>query len=71
MVWGSYAVKIEVKMGVCLWRVLRLARMLCALIYRQNSDLANLLKLARKKVPQSARLSAEGGDVIAIWAMPK
>ena len=42
-------------------RVLRLARMLCALMYRQNGDLANLLKSARKKVPQSARLSAGGG----------
>ena len=30
-------------------RVLRLARMLCALMYRQNGDLANLLKSARKK----------------------
>ena len=35
--------------------------MLCALMYRQNGDLANLLKSARKKVPQSARLSAGGG----------
>ena len=34
--------------------------MLCALMYRQNGDLANLLKSARKKVPQSARLSAGG-----------
>ena len=42
-------------------RVLRLARMLCALMYHQNGDLANLLKSARKKVPQSARLSAGGG----------
>ena len=32
--------------------------MLCALMYRQNSDLANLLKSSRKKVPYSARLSA-------------
>ena len=30
--------------------------MLCALMYRQNGDLANLLKSVRKKVPQSARL---------------
>ena len=29
-------------------------------MYRQNGDLANLLKLARKKVPQSVRLSAGG-----------
>ena len=43
MVWGTYAVKIEVKMGICLcWRVLRLARMLCPLMYRQHGDLANL-----------------------------
>ena len=32
-----------------------------ALIYPQNSDLTKLLKSARKKVPQSARLSAGGG----------
>ena len=41
--------------------------MLCALMYRQNGDLANR---PGKKVPQSARLSA-GGGLIAIWAMPK
>ena len=47
--------------------------MLCALMYRQNGDLANLLKSAGKKVPQSGRLSAGegGGGAIAIWAMPK
>ena len=33
-----------------------------ALIYPQNGDLTKLLKSARKKVPQSARLSA-GGEV--------
>ena len=33
-------------------RVLRLARMLCALMYRQNGDLANLLKSAGKKCPR-------------------
>ena len=32
-----------------------------ALIYTQNGDLTKLLKSARKKVPQSARLSAGGG----------
>ena len=32
-----------------------------AVIYPQNSDLTKLLKSARKKVPQSARLSAGGG----------
>ena len=30
-------------------------------MYRQNGDLANLLKLARKKVPQSAQMSAGRG----------
>ena len=51
MVWGIYAVKIEVNMGICLCseRVLRLATMLCALMYRHNGNLANLLKKARKK----------------------
>ena len=34
---------------------------LVALIYPQNGDLTKLLKSARKKVPQSARLSAGGG----------
>ena len=32
-----------------------------ALIYPQNGDLTKSLKSARKKVPQSARLSAGGG----------
>ena len=32
-----------------------------ALIYPQNGDLTKLLKSARKKVPQSARLSAGRG----------
>ena len=32
-----------------------------ALIYPQNGDLKKLLKSSRKKVPQSARLSAGGG----------
>ena len=32
-----------------------------AIIYPQNSDLTKSLKSARKKVPQSARLSAGGG----------
>ena len=41
--------------------VLRLARMLCALMYRQNGDLANLLKSAQKKVPQSVQMSAGRG----------
>ena len=43
-----------------------------AVICPQNDDLTNLLKPARKKVPQSARLNAgEGGVAKAIWAMPK
>ena len=41
-----------------------------ALIYPQNGDLTKLLKSARKKVPQSARLSA-GGGAKAKRAMPK
>ena len=44
--------------------------MLCAHMYRQNSDLENLLKSARKKMPQSARLSV-GGVAKAKRAMPK
>ena len=32
-----------------------------ALVYPQNGDLTKSLKSARKKVPQSARLRAEGG----------
>ena len=44
-----------------------------ALIYPQNGDLKKLLKSARKKVPQSARLSAGGvgGGAKAKRAMPK
>ena len=45
--------------------------MLCELMYRQNGDLANMLKSAQKKVPQSARLSAGGGGAKFISAMPK
>ena len=30
-----------------------------------------MVKSRLKKVPQSAHLSAEGGGVIAIWAMTK
>ena len=40
-----------------------------AVIYPQNGDLTKLLKSTRKKVPQSARLSAGGAK--AIRAMPK
>ena len=39
----------NLSLDLVLRRVLRLARMLCALMYRQNGDLANLLKSARKK----------------------
>ena len=42
-----------------------------ALIYPQNGDLKKLLKSSRKKVPQSARLSAGGGGAKAKRAMPK
>ena len=42
-----------------------------ALIYPQNDDLTKSLKSARKKVPQSARLSAGGAVKKAIRAMPK
>ena len=48
-------------------RVLRLARMLCALMYRQNGDLANR---PGKKVPQSARLSAGGGGQLLFGQCP-
>ena len=44
--------------------------MLCALMYRQNGDLANLLKSARKKVPQSARLSAGEGVQLLFGQCP-
>ena len=42
-------------------RVLRLARMLCALMYRQNGDLANLLKSARKKSAPECPFECGGG----------
>ena len=46
-------------------RVLRLARMLCALMYRQNGDLANLLKLARKKSgPECPYECGAGGQIL-------
>ena len=45
--------------------------MLCALMYRQNGDLANLLKLARKKSVLECPFECGEGGVIAIWAMPK
>ena len=32
--------------------------------------MVKMVKSRLKKVPQSARLSAGGGGVIAIWAMP-
>ena len=52
-------------------RVLRLARMLCALMYRQNSDLANLLKLARKKSAPECPFECGEGGAKAKRAMPK
>ena len=46
-------------------RVLRLARMLCTLMYRQNGDLANLLKSARKKsAPECPNECGEGGQIL-------
>ena len=42
-------------------RVLRLARMLCALMYRQNGDLANLLKSAREKCAPECPFECGGG----------
>ena len=42
-------------------RVLRLARMLCALMYRQNGDLANLLKSAWKKSAPGCPFECGGG----------
>ena len=41
-----------------------------ALIYPQNSDLTKSLKSARKKVPQSARLSAGGGVQLPFGQCP-
>ena len=51
MVRVIYAVKIEINMGICLCseRVLRLDKMLCALMYRRNGNLANWLIKAQKK----------------------
>ena len=37
--------------------------------HHQKGDLIKLLKSAREKVPQSARLGAGGGGAIAIWAL--
>ena len=63
----------EDQMGICL--VLGgskpLPRFFVSVIYPQNDDLTKLLKSARKKVPQSARLSAGGGGAKAKRAMPK
>ena len=52
-------------------RVLRLARMLCALMYRQNGDSANLLKSAREKCAPECPFECGRGGAIAIWAVPK
>ena len=41
-----------------------------ALIYPQNGDLTKSLKLARKKVPQSALLSAGGGGQLLFGQCP-
>ena len=55
----------------CERRLLRLARMLCELMYLQNGDLANLLKSARKNSAPECPFECGWGGVIAIWAMPK
>ena len=62
MVWGTYAVEIENGHLLLLRRVLRLARMLCALMHRQNGDLANLLKSARKKSAPECPFECGGGS---------
>ena len=41
-----------------------------ALTYPQNGDLTKSLKSARKKVPQSARLSAGGGGRLLFGQCP-
>ena len=70
LVWGTYTLYNENCSSnwhlLVLKRVLRFVRMLCGIyvpskVLTQNGDLTNLLKSARKKVPQSARLSAGEG----------
>ena len=65
MVWGTFLEKNFPSSNghlLVLRRVLRLARMLCALMYRQNGDLANLLKLARKKSAPECPFECGGGS---------
>ena len=45
--------------------------MLCAHMYRQNSDLENLLKSARKKNAPECPFECGGGGAKAKRAMPK
>ena len=51
-------------------RVLRLARMLCALMYHQNSDLENLLKSARKKSAPECPFECGGGVQLLFGQCP-
>ena len=55
---------------LALRRVLRLARMLYAFMYCQNSDLENLLKSVRKKCLRVPVWVRGGRGVTAIWARP-
>ena len=47
MVWGTYAVKIEVQIGCFVPN-----KSIVKTVDRQNSDLTNLLKSVRKKCPR-------------------
>ena len=49
----------------------RLPRWFGALTVFGSIQPCRVVKMARIKVPQSARMSAGGGGPIAIWAMPK
>ena len=50
IVWGIYAVKIEVKMGICL--IVEGSKMLASIVWEtyndQHGDLTKLLNLVRK-----------------------
>ena len=63
MVWGTYAVKIKVQLG--------LPGFFVALIYPQNGDLTKLLTSARKISAPECPFECGGGCAKAIWAMPK
>ena len=51
-------------------KVLRPARMLCVLMYRQNGDLANLLKSARKKSAPECPFECGGGGESQLGQCP-